>query len=79
MNDTPNNEQPSYAMLAKMRDRAKIAENQLAAMTAQRDRLVKLLEPFTYWRDISECDCSNPLPHGGCLRCDLDRVLQIKK
>ena len=34
----------------------------------------KELNVLVYWRDISECDCSNPLPNGGCLRCDLDRV-----
>jgi conjugal transfer/entry exclusion protein len=37
MNDTPKNDQPTYAMLAKMRDRAKIAEKQLAAVTEQLD------------------------------------------
>jgi hypothetical protein len=45
------------------------------AVTEQRDRLTKSIEPLKYWRDISECDCSNPLPQGGCLRCDLDRIL----
>lgn len=30
-----------------------------------------------YWRDISECDCSSPLPQGGCLRCDLDKILLL--
>ena len=44
-------------------------------VTEQRDRLTKSIEPLKYWRDISECDCSNPLPQGGCLRCDLDRIL----
>jgi uncharacterized coiled-coil protein SlyX len=42
----------------------------------QRDRLIKAIEPLKYWRDISECDCSNPLPQGGCLRCDLERILK---
>lgn len=42
----------------------------------QRDRLIKSIEPLKYWRDISECDCSNPLPQGGCLRCDLNRILK---
>jgi hypothetical protein len=50
---------------------------QLTAVTAQRDRLIKAVEPLEYWRDISECDCSSPLPQGGCLRCDLNRVLKI--
>jgi hypothetical protein len=42
----------------------------------QRDRLIKSVEPLKYWRDLSECDCSNPLPQGGCLRCDLNRILK---
>jgi hypothetical protein len=42
----------------------------------ERDRLIKSVEPLKYWRDISECDCSNPLPQGGCLRCDLNRILK---
>jgi hypothetical protein len=42
----------------------------------QRDRLIKSVEPLKYWRDISECDCSNPLPQGGCLRCNLNRILK---
>jgi len=42
----------------------------------QRDRLIKSVEPLKYWLDISECDCSNPLPQGGCLRCDLNRILK---
>jgi hypothetical protein len=40
----------------------------------ERDRLLKHLNVLAYWRDISECDCHNPLPNGGCLRCDLDKV-----
>ena len=40
----------------------------------ERDRLLKELNVLAYWRDISECDCSNPLPNGGCLRCDLDKI-----
>jgi chromosome segregation ATPase len=48
MNDTPKNGQPTYAMLvnamlAKMSDRALIAENQLTAVTEQRDRLAEAL------------------------------------
>ena len=42
----------------------------------QRDSLIRSVEPLKYWRDISECDCSNPLPQGGCLRCDLNRILK---
>lgn len=52
------------------------AQEELATVTEQRDRLIKAVEPLEYWRDISECDCSSPLPQGGCLRCDLNRVLK---
>jgi len=52
-------------------------ERQLTAVTEQRDSLIKAVEPLKYWRDISECDCSCPLPQGGCLRCDLNRILEI--
>jgi len=45
-------------------------------LTDQRNRFIKAIEALKYWRDISECDCSNSLPHGGCLRCDLDRILK---
>ena len=43
----------------------------------ERYSLIKAVEPLKYWRDISECDCSSPLPQGGCLRCDLNRILEI--
>jgi len=46
-------------------------------ITEQRDKLIKAIDPLKYWRDISECDCSCPLPQGGCLRCDLNRILEI--
>jgi hypothetical protein len=52
-------------------------EHAFATVTAQRDSLIKAVEPLKYWRDISECDCSSPLPQGGCLRCDLNRILEI--
>ncbi len=50
--------------------------DQLTKTTDQFERLIKAIEPFKYWRDISECDCSNPLPQGGCLRCDLEKILE---
>jgi len=53
------------------------ARAEITAVTAQRDSLIKAVEPLKYWRDISECDCSCPLPQGGCLRCDLNRILKI--
>ena len=51
-------------------------EPAIRSLIEQRDRLIKAIEPLKYWRDISECDCSNPLPQGGCLRCDLERILK---
>jgi len=57
------------------RDRIETLERMIDA-ERQRDRLIKSVEPLKYWRDISECDCSNPLPQGGCLRCDLNRILK---
>jgi len=52
-------------------------QTELTAVTEQRDKLIKAIEPLEYWRDISDCDCSNPLPQGGCLRCDLERILKL--
>jgi hypothetical protein len=57
MNDTPKNGQPTYAMLvnamlAKMSDRALIAENQLTTVTEQRDEARRLAEKY---RNLS-CD-----------------------
>ena len=53
-------------------------------LTQERDKLIaslkfhaelnKELRVLIYWRDISECVCSDPLPNGGCLRCDLDKI-----
>jgi hypothetical protein len=54
-------------------------ERELTAVTEQRNSLIKAIEPLEYWRDISECDCSCPLPQGGCLRCDLNRILKLTK
>jgi len=58
---------------------ARKLETELATVTEQRDKLIKAIEPLEYWRDISECDCSCPLPQGGCLRCDLNRILKLTK
>jgi hypothetical protein len=46
----------------------------LASEKSTRNHIVQKFGALAYWRDISECDCSNPLPNGGCLRCDLDKV-----
>jgi hypothetical protein len=50
---------------------AQNVEDELATAIAESDALIKAL---AYWRDISECDCNDPIPNGGCLRCDLDKV-----
>ena len=60
-------------------DLARKLERELITVTKQRDSLIKAIEPLEYWRDISECDCSCPLPQGGCLRCDLERILKLTK
>jgi uncharacterized coiled-coil DUF342 family protein len=79
--DAHNNElAQKFEIALQQRDVAsqchKRITEELTAVTAQRDRLIKSVEPLKYWRDISECDCSNPLPQGGCLRCDLNRILK---
>jgi hypothetical protein len=58
MNDTP-----TYAMLADMRDRAMMTENQLAAVTEQRDRLADLTKQFIEILDITEESDSGRLFH----------------
>jgi hypothetical protein len=63
-------------MFAKHANILDEARNKRDEAREQRDRLIKSVEPLKYWRDISECDCSNPLPQGGCLRCDLNRILK---
>ena len=46
-------------------------------LNEQRDSIIQACKPFEYWREISECDCNDPLPDNGCLRCDLDNLLKI--
>ena len=55
-------------------DRLGATQERMINAERERDRLLKHLNVLAYWRDISECDCHNPLPNGGCLRCDLDKV-----
>jgi hypothetical protein len=52
------------------------ANQEIERLTEQQDRLIKSIVPLEYWKGISECDCSNPLPQGGCLRCDLERIIK---
>jgi hypothetical protein len=46
-------------------------------LVSQRDMLVEKIKDLQYWHDISECDCQNSLPQGGCLKCDLVRILSM--
>jgi hypothetical protein len=46
----------------------------LASEKSTRNHIVQKFGALAYWRDISECDCNDPIPNGGCLRCDLDKV-----
>ena len=55
-------------------DRLGATQERMINAERERDRLLKHLNVLAYWRDISECDCHNPLPNGGCLRCDLDKI-----
>jgi len=66
----------ALAQRAKAVEKYQAAVKEMYEAGMQRDRLIKSVEPLKYWRDISECDCSNPLPQGGCLRCDLNRILK---
>ena len=65
MNDipTPNNDHPTYLMLAKMRDRAKIAETSLLAVTEQRDDIDSMYHKVI--KEVLKCD---PIP--ACKRED---------
>lgn len=48
-------------------------------LASEQSKLEKTLRALSYWRDISECVCSDPLPNGGCLRCDLDKIVNETK
>ena len=69
----------AYETIGTMIDQIGMLQLKDKAITDQWDRLTKAIEPLKYWRDISECDCSNPLPQGGCLRCDLDKILNLNQ
>ena len=53
--------------------------NHAKKLERERDRLRKALNVLIYWRYVSECVCSDPLPNGACLRCDLDKILNETK
>jgi uncharacterized protein YhaN len=71
-----NDWEKMHNLLNQADKRRQRARNKRDEARGQRDKLIKSVEPLKYWRDISECDCSNPLPQGGCLRCDLNRILK---
>ena len=33
------------------------------------------VEVLKYWEGISECDCDNTHPIGGCLKCDMQNLI----
>lgn len=41
------------------------------------ERIKQIEDIAKYWYGVSECDCNSPLPHGGCLRCDMSKILLI--
>lgn len=53
---------------------------QCAALRLERDFLdERAIRAIQYWEGVAECDCASPLPHGGCLKCDMARILDIMK
>ena len=46
-------------------------------MERENREMKKQIAALQYWRDISSCDCSSPLPQGGCLRCDIEKLLPL--
>ena len=46
-----------------------------AAIIEAAHLLDEFLKVARYWCDVSECECNSPLPQGGCLRCDLHKLL----
>ncbi len=40
---------------------------------------LRAIDALRYWIGIAECECSDPLPNGGCLKCDLEGILKIIK
>jgi hypothetical protein len=57
------------ALISALRDRPSTESLKQNRETSRK------IESLRYWRDLAECDCHSPLPHGGCLRCDLDKIL----
>lgn len=47
-----------------------------AVISEAANLLNDLLGVAGYWYGISECDCASPLPQGGCLKCDLEKLLK---
>ena len=41
------------------------------------DRLVRHLDNCLYWQGVAECQCASPLPIGGCLKCDMDKAVEL--
>ena len=43
----------------------------------QREELIQHLDSCRYWQGISECQCDSLFPIGGCLRCDMDKAIEL--
>jgi hypothetical protein len=52
-------------------------DNERREAVVDMSRFVRLLDSCKYWQGISECDCESPLPIGGCLRCDMNGVVEL--
>lgn len=39
------------------------------------ERISQIEEIARYWHGISECDCQSELPQGGCLKCDMKKII----
>ena len=46
-----------------------------ATISEAANLLNDLLGVAGYWYGISECECHSPLPQGGCLKCDMKKLL----
>lgn len=80
----PRCQDPDHSAVNAERAEARVLRAECVRLDDLRQKLEKenaelksQIASLQYWRDISECDCSSPLPNGGCLRCDLDRILSV--
>lgn len=57
----------------------KLVEDFVAKANCERElfleRIAQIEEIARYWHGISECDCQSELPQGGCLKCDMKKII----